>query len=82
VQQEVEIMFIRSQDGRTKEADVTDEAIANRAYELWQQRGCPDSDGADDWQAAYEQLQAKRTLPPRHRPLKRWIAKLRNRAAL
>lgn len=75
-------MFIRSQDGRTEVAEITDATIANRAYELWQQRGCPDGDGAYDWQVACEQLRAEVALPPRHRPLKRLVAKLRNRAAL
>ena len=67
---------------RVQRPEIVDKAIAQRAYELWQQRGCPEGDGADDWQTARDQLLAESTLPPRHRPLKRLIARLRNRAAL
>ncbi len=77
---------------QTRHPKVTEETIAQRAYEIWQQRGCPVGDGADDWQAARDQLQAEHfsngrfsddsSLPPRRRPLKRLFAKLRNRAAL
>ena len=42
-------------------ADIPDELIAARAYELWQQRGCPmGQDGAEDWHAAREQLEQER----------------------
>ncbi len=59
---------------------VTDEAITERAYELWQARGCPESDGSDDWQTAEAELhkEAKQTS----RPLGRLLSKFRNRAAV
>jgi Protein of unknown function (DUF2934) len=39
---------------------VTDDEIAQRAYELWQARGCPEGDGSEDWHAAKAQLFATR----------------------
>jgi DUF2934 family protein len=42
------------------QAKVSDEEIAQRAYELWQARGCPASDGSEDWKAAEAQLIAER----------------------
>jgi hypothetical protein len=39
---------------------VTEEEIAQRAYELWQARGCPASDGSEDWKAAEAELTAER----------------------
>jgi hypothetical protein len=44
----------------TTEPVVSDDEIARRAYELWQQRGCPASDGSEDWQAAKAELIAAR----------------------
>ena len=44
----------------TTQATVSDEEIARRAYEIWQSRGCPPSDGSEDWQAAKEELTAAR----------------------
>jgi hypothetical protein len=41
-------------------AIVSDEEIAHRAYEIWQSRGCPASDGQDDWEAAKAELTAAR----------------------
>ena len=42
-------------------ADIPEELIAARAYELWQQRGCPSGqDGAEDWYAARDQLEQER----------------------
>ncbi len=38
---------------------ISSDAIASRAYELWQDRGCPSGDGANDWQAAKDQLAAE-----------------------
>lgn len=37
---------------------VSDQEIARRAYEIWESRGCPQSDGSDDWQAAVAELSA------------------------
>jgi hypothetical protein len=36
------------------------ELIAERAYEKWQQRGCPRDDGRGDWLAALAELEAER----------------------
>jgi len=71
-------MLIRK---RASGPTVTQDTIAERAYALWQQRGCPEGDGATDWQAAYEQLMAEGARPPRRRPLKGLIARLRSGAA-
>jgi hypothetical protein len=42
------------------ESEVSHDEIARRAYEIWQSRGCPPSDGAEDWQAAKAELLASR----------------------
>jgi Protein of unknown function (DUF2934) len=44
----------------TTQASVTDEEIARRAYEIWQSRGCPATDGSEDWEAAKAELTASR----------------------
>lgn len=42
-------------------ADIPEELIAARAYEIWMQRGCPmGQDGAEDWYSAREQLEQER----------------------
>lgn len=60
--------------------EVTHEAIAQRAYEIWQARGCPDGDGQADWRAAEAELLAE-NAPRRRRPLQRLLRRLRSRAA-
>jgi hypothetical protein len=45
---------------RTRSCDIPQEEIARRAYEIWQSRGCPEGDGAEDWQAAETELIAAR----------------------
>ena len=67
---------------RLRIAQVTDNAIAERAYHLWESRGCPEGDGQDDWQVAKEQLENETRKKLRRRPLRRLIARIRNRAAL
>jgi hypothetical protein len=62
------------------ELGVNDETIAKRAYALWEGRGCPLSDGADDWQLAKRQLSAE--AHHRQRPLLRILNRLRRRVAL
>jgi hypothetical protein len=42
------------------ECDVSQDEIARRAYEIWQDRGCPSGDGAQDWQRAEAELLAAR----------------------
>lgn len=39
---------------------ISDEQIAQRAYELWEARGCPSGDGTEDWEAARAELMAQR----------------------
>jgi hypothetical protein len=42
-------------------ADIPEELIAARAYEIWQQRGCPmGHDSHEDWHAARTQLEEER----------------------
>lgn len=35
---------------------ISRDEIANRAYAIWQARGCPPGDGAEDWRAAEREL--------------------------
>jgi len=44
----------------TAECIASEEEIARRAYERWQERGSPPGDGSDDWIAAERELVAKR----------------------
>jgi hypothetical protein len=44
----------------TIQSVVSDEEIAKRAYAIWQARGCPPSDGIEDWEAAKAELVAAR----------------------
>jgi hypothetical protein len=44
----------------TTHSIVSDDEIAQRAYQIWESRGCPASDGAEDWQAAKAELTAAR----------------------
>ena len=45
---------------RTDHCDIPQEDIARRAYEIWQARGCPATDGSEEWQAAEAELMATR----------------------
>ena len=38
------------------QCDVPQDEIARRAYEIWQNRGCPAGDGSQDWRAAEAEL--------------------------
>lgn len=42
------------------QSNVSDDEIAKRAYQIWEARGCPPGDGAEDWQAAKAELAAYR----------------------
>jgi len=42
------------------QATVSEDEIAQRAYEIWEARGCPPGDGAQDWQSAKDELSAAR----------------------
>ena len=61
-------------------SEVTEEQIAQRAYEIWQSRGCPEGDSEADWRAAEGQLLTDNS-PRRRRPLRRLFNRLRGRAA-
>jgi hypothetical protein len=62
------------------DAIISDEAIAKRAYEIWEARGRPQGDGTDDWQLAKKQLQAEARR--KQRPIFRLLSRLRSRAAV
>jgi hypothetical protein len=58
--------------------EVPQEEIAQRAYELWQARGCPSGDGTEDWERAVAEL----TTGRRHHGspvegLLDWLARIR-----
>jgi len=44
-------------------SEIPTELVACRAYELWQQRGCPLWDGERDWFAARAELERERAAP-------------------
>ena len=58
---------------------ISEERIAARAFQLWMARGCPVSDGSEDWFAARAELEAelaraivpKPTAPKRKAPVKK-----------
>lgn len=68
------------------QSGVSDEAIAQRAYELWCERGCPQGgDGREDWDAAAAELTAaaeQQSSGARRGPLLRLWSRIRNRAAM
>lgn len=65
------------------EGVVSDDAIAQRAYELWEARGCPEGDGQQDWQEAQRQLLSETQVPQSPRsPFSRLVARFRGRAAM
>lgn len=41
--------------------ELAEQQIAVRAYERWMGRGCPISDGVEDWLAARQELEAELT---------------------
>jgi hypothetical protein len=48
-------------DAGSSPADgLPEELIAMRAYEIWQQRGCPMGQDSEDWFAAKEELEEQR----------------------
>ena len=44
---------------------VQEPAIAARAYELWQERGCPNGSDQEDWFRAEQELKGRRLQPSR-----------------
>ena len=47
---------------------LTPDTIAERAYLKWQARGCPVSDGREDWFAAQSELELERAQHARRAP--------------
>jgi hypothetical protein len=68
-----------SHDNNQSSYHITDQMIADRAYHLWQSRGCPQSDGQNDWEVARQQLESENRGA--WGSLRRIIARLRTRAA-
>lgn len=66
-------------DNEQNSTSITDEMIAQRAYHIWQSRGCPQGDGSIDWEIAKQQLE--RESRGALGSLRRVIARLRTRAA-
>lgn len=62
--------------------EISEQKIAERAYKIWQDRGCPAGDGADNWEAAKSALRCEAQQPKRRQPLRQLLARLRNRAAV
>ena len=46
-------------DNRPPAASLDEREINDLAYQLWQQRGCPDGSADDDWLRAEETLRAR-----------------------
>lgn len=63
-----------------KSLGISDEAVAKRAYQIWEEQGRPEGDGSDNWQMAQKQLlaEARRRQPP----ILRLLNRLRLRAAM
>jgi len=47
--------------------DILHEQISLRAYQLWQERGCPVGSDQEDWFRAEEELKERKTLSPKSR---------------
>ena len=65
------------------QAVVSDEEIARRAYEIWQSRGCPASDGQEDWEAAKAELaeaRIERNGSTQQR-IQKWWSRMRQKIA-
>ena len=52
----------------TATTELNESEIAQRAYQRWLARGCPQTDGREDWFAARAELQAE---TPRRSALRR-----------
>jgi hypothetical protein len=58
--------------------EVPQEAIARRAYELWEARGRPPGDGTEDWERAVAELtSARRRNGSAVGGLRDWLARIR-----
>jgi hypothetical protein len=67
----------------TAQHTVSEEEIARRAYEIWQARGCPASDGSEDWKAAEAELTAERVSRngSTQQRLRTWWTRVRQKVA-
>jgi hypothetical protein len=65
------------------QAVVSDEEVARRAYEIWQSRGCPASDGQEDWEAARAELAAARVdrNGSTQQRIQKWWSRVRQKIA-
>jgi hypothetical protein len=68
-----------SHEQNSSSAHITDQMIADRAYHLWQSRGCPQGDGRQDWEIARQQLESENRGA--WGSLRRVLARLRTRVA-
>lgn len=68
-----------SHESKQPSVHITNEMISERAYQIWQSRGCPQGDGNNDWEIAKQQLE--RESRGALGSLRRIIARLRTRAA-
>ncbi len=59
----------------------TEAEIAARAYELWELRGRPLTDGDEDWRQAVQELTRPATLPLKKRAFRNLLQRFRRRAA-
>ncbi|HEX3599375.1 MAG TPA: DUF2934 domain-containing protein [Lacipirellulaceae bacterium] len=67
----------------TSQPVISDDEIARRAYAIWQARGCPPGDGADDWQTAKNELTAARVSRngSTQQRLQTWWQRVRDKVA-
>lgn len=65
--------------------EISDEAVAQRAYEIWQDRGCPEGTSEEDWETAKAELiaeqQPNRSALVRRPAWLRLLDRLRGKAA-
>jgi hypothetical protein len=57
--------------------ELPQEAIASRAYELWEARGCPPGDGTEDWERAVAELTSGRRNGSPVEGLLDWLSRIR-----
>ena len=63
----------------TSQAELSPGEIAQRAYQRWIARGCPTSDGREDWFAAEAELRAESTptaTPAPRQPIRSALRRL------
>jgi hypothetical protein len=56
---------ISDPDVQTDAPEIEENAISARAYELWQERGCPDGSDREDWIRAEQELKERRAQSPK-----------------